>query len=366
MEAKECRAARSCPALAQGDTLNPDQYRFIRACRRQPVDATPVWFMRQAGRYMAEYRALRERYSLLDLCRTPDLATEVTMQPVRRIELDAAILFSDLLLPLEPMGIRFDFVRGEGPQIENPLSTEADIDRLRTFESREALAHVLQAIRQIQVELNGRMPLIGFAGAPFTLASYAIEGGHSNNFARTKALMYGHPEAGHRLCALFADTIGEYLVAQIEAGVDVVQVFDSWVGALNAADYREFILPHSRRIFEIVTSRSSVPTIHFGVGTWSILAEMRAAGGDVIGADWRTPLDEAWDRIGHDRAIQGNLDPTLLLGPIDRLFAGADDVLARAAGRPDYIFTLAHGILPPSPVDHVQALARYVHQQTRR
>ncbi len=322
--------------------------------------------MRQAGRYMSVYRELRQQYSLLDLCGIPDLATEVTMQPVRAIELDAAILFSDLLLPLAPMGIRFDFIKGEGPQIENPIDGDADIDRLRPFESRESLAHVLQAIRQIQVELNGKLPLIGFAGAPFTLASYAIEGGHSNNFAKTKAIMYGHPESWHKLCALFAEQIGLYLVAQIEAGVDAVQVFDSWVGALNAADYREFILPHTKRIFEIVGAASTVPTIHFGVGTWSILKEMREAGGDVIGADWRTPLDEAWDRIGHDRAIQGNLDPTLLLGPPDRLLAGVDDVLARAAGRPGHIFNLGHGILPPTPLENVQAVARYVHQRTAR
>ncbi|MFM2130164.1 MAG: uroporphyrinogen decarboxylase, partial [Pseudomonadota bacterium] len=266
--------------------------------------------MRQAGRYMAVYRKLRERYSLLDLCRIPDLATEVTMQPVNAIEVDAAILFSDLLLPLEPMGIAFDFVKGEGPQIERPLSSDEDIAQLRRFEPRESLAHVLQAIRQIQVELKGRIPLIGFAGAPFTLASYAIEGGHSNNFAKTKQVMYGQPESWHRLCALFAEIVGDYLVAQVEAGVDAVQVFDSWVGALNSRDYREFILPHTRRIFEIVTSRTSVPTIHFGVGSWAILADMREAGGDVIGADWRVPLDEAWTRIGHDRGIQGNLDPT--------------------------------------------------------
>jgi uroporphyrinogen decarboxylase len=315
---------------------------------------------------MAEYRALRQRYSLLDLCRTPDLATEVTMQPVRRIDLDAAILFSDLLLPLEPMGIRFDFIKGEGPQIENPIDGDDDIVKLRAFEPREALAHVLEAVRLIQAELGGRIPLIGFAGAPFTLASYAIEGGHSSNFAKTKSLMYGHPESWHRLCALFAEVVGDYLVAQIEAGVDVVQVFDSWVGALNAQDYREFILPHTRRIFEIVTAASSVPTIHFGVGTWSILAEMREAGGDVIGADWRTPIDEAWARIGIDRAIQGNLDPTLLLGPLPRLLRGTDDVLERAGGRPGHIFNLGHGILPPTPVEHVQALAQYVHQQTRR
>jgi uroporphyrinogen decarboxylase len=321
--------------------------------------------MRQAGRYMSEYRALRERYSLLDLCRTPDLATEVTLQPVRRIDVDAAILFSDLLLPLEPMGIRFDFVRGEGPQIENPLRSEDELARVRRFEPRDSLSHVLDAIRQVKRELAGRVPLIGFAGAPFTLASYAIEGGHSNTFAHTKALMYGAPAAWHRLCDLLAEVVGNYLVAQIEAGVDAVQVFDSWVGALNAHDYREFILPHTRRIFDAL-SKHDVPTIHFGVGTGAILGELREAGGDVIGADWRTPLDEAWERIGFNRGVQGNLDPTLLLGPLDRVLAGADDVLARAAGRPGHIFNLGHGILPSTPVEHVQALARYVHQQSRR
>jgi uroporphyrinogen decarboxylase len=320
--------------------------------------------MRQAGRYMAEYRKLRESYSLLEICRTPDLATEVTLQPVRRIEVDAAILFSDLLLPLEPMGIPFDFVKGEGPAIETPLRDEADLDRVRRFEPREALGHVLEAIRQIKRELGAAIPLIGFAGAPFTLASYAIEGGHSNAFAHTKALMYGSPAAWHRFCDLIADVISDYAVAQVEAGVDAFQIFDSWVGSLNAADYREFILPHTRRIFERVAS-TGVPTIHFGVGTGAILDQMRAAGGDVIGADWRTPLDEAWERIGTDRAIQGNLDPTLLLGPLDRIFAATDDVLARAAGRPGHIFNLGHGILPSTPLEHVQALARYVHQQTR-
>jgi len=320
--------------------------------------------MRQAGRYMQEYRALRERYSLLDLCRTPDLATEVTLQPVRRIEVDAAILFSDLLLPLEPMGIPFDFIHGEGPAIETPLRSEADLAGVRRFDPRESLAHVLDAIRQIQRELAGRVPLIGFAGAPFTLASYAIEGGHSNNFAHTKALMYGAPAAWHRFCELLADIVGDYLVAQIEAGVDAVQLFDSWVGALSARDYREFILPHTTRIFEAVAAYD-VPTIHFGVGTGAILGELREAGGDVIGADWRTPLDEAWQRIGFDRAIQGNLDPTVLLGPLDRVFAATDDVLARAGGRAGHIFNLGHGILPTTPLEHVQALARYVHQKTR-
>ncbi len=328
--------------------------------------------MRQAGRYMSEYRSLRERYSLLDLCRTPDLATEVTLQPVRKIEVDAAILFSDLLLPLEPLGIPFDFVHGEGPAIENPLRSEADLAAIRRFEPREELSYVLDAIRQIKRALGGRVPLIGFAGAPFTLASYAIEGGHSTSFAHTKALMYGHPAAWHRFCDTLADVIGDYLTAQVEAGVDVVQVFDSWVGALNSADYREFILPHTKKIFDRLecagteSGRERVPAIHFGVGTAAILGDLRDAGGDVIGADWRTPLDEAWERIGSDRGIQGNLDPTLLLGPLDRLFAATDDVLDRAAGRPGHIFNLGHGILPSTHVEHVQALARYVHQKTRQ
>ena len=313
---------------------------------------------------MAEYRALRQKYSLLDICRQPDLATEVTLQPIRRLEVDAAILFSDLLLPLEPMGLPFDFIKGEGPQIERPINDAADIDRLRVFDPRESLAHVLQAIRQIQQELAGRVPLIGFAGAPFTLASYAIEGGHSNNFAKTKALMYGHPDAWHRLCEKFSTIVADYLNAQIDAGVDVVQVFDSWVGTLNSADYREFALPHTQRIFAAVNGR--VPTIHFGTGTSTILPDLREAGGDVIGVDWRIPLDEGWDRIGADRAVQGNLDPTLLLGPVDRMLEQTDQVLARAAGRPGHIFNLGHGILPSTPVEHVQMLAQYVHSASRR
>ena len=320
--------------------------------------------MRQAGRYMAEYRALRARHSLLEICRHPDLATEVTLQPIRRIDVDAAILFSDLLLPLEPMGLPFDFIKGEGPQIERPINDAADIDRLKHFEPRDALGHVLEAIRQIQSELHGRVPLIGFAGAPFTLASYAIEGGHSNNFAKTKALMYGHPEAWHRLCERLATVVAEYLLAQIEAGVDAVQVFDSWVGTLNAADYLEFAAPHTRRIFDAIGTR--VPAIHFGTGTASILGDLANAGGDVIGADWRVPIDEAWAKIGPGRSVQGNLDPTLLLGPPARMFQHTDDILARVGGRPGHIFNLGHGILPSTPVEHVQMLAQYVHSASRR
>ena len=313
---------------------------------------------------MPEYRALREQYSLLDICRTPDLATEVTLQPIRRLEVDAAILFSDLLLPLEPMGLPFDFIKGEGPQIERPIESPADIDRLRAFEPRTALAHVLEAIGLIQQELAGRVPLIGFVGAPFTLASYAIEGGHSNNFARTKSLMYGHPEAWHRLCARLASMAADYLTAQIDAGVDAVQVFDSWAGALGAADYREFVMPHTQYIFHTIGDR--VPTLHFGTGTSAILGELREAGGDVIGVDWRVPLDVAWQRVGHDRAVQGNLDPTLLLGPPHRMFSRTDDILARVAGRAGHVFNLGHGILPSTPVEHVQMLAQYVHSASRQ
>ncbi len=312
---------------------------------------------------MANYRELRTRHSLLDICRSPDLATEVTLQPVEAIEVDAAILFSDLLLPLEPLGLPFDFVKGEGPQLECPIDSPADIDRLKMFEPREALGFVLEAIGQIQRALDGRIPLIGFVGAPFTLASYAIEGGHSNNFARTKALMYGHPEAWHRLCDRLSVVVTDYLIAQIEAGVNAVQVFDSWVGTLGPADYREFAMPHTARIFEAVAGR--VPSIHFGTGTATLLKDLRDAGGDVIGVDWRVPLDEAWARIRHDRAIQGNLDPTLLLGPTRRMLEAADDILARADRRPGHIFNLGHGILPSTPLEHVQMLAHYVHRVSR-
>ena len=334
--------------------------RFLRACRREPVDATPVWFMRQAGRYMPEYRAIREKHTLLEICREPELAVQVTLQPIDRIELDAAILFSDLLLPLEPMGIPFDFVKGEGPRIEKPIRTTEDVENLRQFEPRDALQHVLTTIRLLNNALEDRVPLIGFAGAPFTMASYAIEGGPSKNYSKTKALMYGAKDTWHKLCDTFAVIISDYLEAQVEAGVQAIQLFDSWVGALSPDDYREFAMPHTKRILDRAGS-TGVPVIHFGTGTATLLETMAEAGADVIGADWRIPLDLAWEKIGPDKAIQGNLDPTLLLGPTDRLFAGAEDVLRRAKGRPGHIFNLGHGILPETPVENVQALASFVH-----
>ena len=310
---------------------------------------------------MAEYRAIRAQHTLLDICGQPELAAEVTLQPVTRLDVDAAILFSDLLLPLVPMGLPLEFVKGEGPSIQNPVRSVDDVNRLRLFDPREALAHVLTTIGLVRHELDGRVPLIGFAGAPFTLASYAIEGGPSRNYAKTKALMYGEPAAWHRLCETFADVVSDYLQAQVEAGVQAVQLFDSWVGTLCSRDYREFVLPHTQKILNAVQA-TDVPVIHFGTGTATLLEVMTEAGGTVIGVDWRIPLDEAWGRIGHDRAVQGNLDPTLLLGPIDRMLDAADEVLLRAGGRNGHIFNLGHGILPETPVEHVQALTHFVHQ----
>ncbi len=341
----------------------PVNDRFLRACRRETVDRTPVWFMRQAGRYMAEYQALRGKHSLLHLCRTPELAVEVTLQPLRALGVDAAILFSDLLLPLEPLGVPFHFSAGEGPVIETPIRSGPDVDRLCRFEPREALSHVLEAIRLLRRELDGKTPLIGFAGAPFTLASYAIEGGHSSSFVHTKSLMYGDPHLWHRLAALLADLVLDYLTAQIEAGAEAVQLFDSWVGALSEADYREFVLPHVRRIFTGLATLGA-PTLHFGTGTGHLLGAQREAGGDVIGLDWRLTLDEGWRRVGLDGAVQGNLDPTLLFAPRERLLAAVDDVLARAAGRPGHVFNLGHGILPGTPVDNVKAVVDRVHERT--
>jgi len=335
--------------------------RFLRACRREPVDATPVWFMRQAGRYMADYRALRQRYSLLEICANPELAVAVTLQPVDVIEVDAAILFSDLLVPFTPMGLKFDFVKGEGPSVEHPIRHADDVERLRRFEPREALGHVLETIRLLRVELDGRVPLIGFGGAPFTMAAYAIEGGPSTTYAKTKTFMYAQPQAWHRLCGRFADLMADYLTAQVEAGVQALQIFDSWAGALGRSDYREFALPHTSRIFSALRA-TGVPLVHFGVGTAAILGDIAEIGADVIGVDWRQNIDESWAVVGHDRAIQGNLDPALLLGPRDRLFAAAAEILRRAGGRPGHIFNLGHGVLPNTSLEAVQALARHVHE----
>jgi uroporphyrinogen decarboxylase len=339
--------------------------RFLRACRREPVDATPVWFMRQAGRYMAEYRALRERNTLLELCKKPELACEVTLQPIRAHGMDAAILFADILLPLEPMGAPFEFAAGEGPVIHQPVRDAAAVERLRLFEPQEGLGYVLDAIRLIRRELDGKTPLIGFAGAPFTLASYLVEGGKSSNYLRTKRLMYGEPETWRALMTKLSEVVRRYLHAQIEAGAQAVQLFDSWVGALSPLDYAEFVQPHVRHILQSVMT-AGVPVIHFGTDTGSLLELQREAGGTVIGVDWRTPLDSAWQRLGSGVAVQGNLDPLLLMAPREVLARRVDDVLARAGGRNGHIFNLGHGILPETPPDAVKFVTDYVHEHTRR
>ncbi len=320
--------------------------------------------MRQAGRYMVEYRRLREKHSILELCKTPDLAAQVTLQPIDRFALDAAIIFADILLPLEPMGLSLEFAEGEGPIIHNPVRDRAAVDRLKVIDDTE-LQYVMDAISLTRKMLAGRVPLIGFAGAPFTLASYAIEGGSSRNYIHTKQMMYREPETWHRLMDKFARVITGYLRRQIRAGAQAVQLFDSWVGCLSAGDYAEYVVPHVQLIFEGL-KHEGVPLIHFGTGTTAILKAMRQAGGDVIGIDWRIPIDEAWAMVGYDRAVQGNLDPVTLFGPISEIERRVTDILQRAAGRPGHIFNLGHGILPNTPVENVAATIDLVHKLSTR
>ena len=335
--------------------------RFLRACRRERVDRTPVWFMRQAGRYLPEYRAIRAQHSLLEICAQPDLAAEVTLQPVRALGVDAAILFADILLPLVPMGIDLEFAAGEGPVIHNPVRTAADVEALRPVDPLGALGSVLEAVRLVRRELDGKTPLIGFAGAPFTLASYLIEGGGSRHYIKTKRLMYGHPSVWHGLMGKLARVVADYLLAQIAAGAQAVQLFDSWLGALGAEDYAEYVLPYSQVILREVRA-TGVPAIHFGTGTATLLPLMKTAGGDVIGLDWRAPLDWGWAQVGADTAVQGNLDPAALFAPRPVLERRVRAILEQAAGRPGHIFNLGHGILPETPVDNVKAVVHMVRE----
>ncbi|MFO0907635.1 MAG: uroporphyrinogen decarboxylase [Isosphaeraceae bacterium] len=327
---------------------------FLKACRREPTDVTPVWFMRQAGRYMPEYREVRARVGFLELCKNPDLATEVTVTAAERLGVDAAILFADILLILEPLGFDLEFSKGEGPQIHNPVRTAEDVDRVRPLESVEPLSYVIEAVRSIRRALRPTTPLIGFAGAPFTLACYAIEGGGSRHYEKAKTFMYGDPGAWNALMERLVDATARYLNAQAEAGAQVIQVFDSWVGNLGPDDYRRFVQPHMRRLFESLAP--GVPTIHFGTDTGSLLELQRDAGGDVIGLDWRVPLRSTWERLGHKVGVQGNLDPTVLFAPRAEVLSQTRRILDEAAGRPGHIFNLGHGILPHTPVDNVLAV----------
>ena len=337
---------------------------FMRACRREAVPYTPIWLMRQAGRYMREYREVRAKTTFLELCKTPSLAAEVTVTAVERLGVDAAIIFADILLILEPMGIELEFAEGEGPVIHNPVRTAADVDRLREVEDPQALHFVYEAITETRNALDPAIPLIGFSGAPFTLASYLSEGGGSKNYVRTKKLMYDDPGAWHAMMSLIARALAKYLNAQIEAGAQAVQLFDSWVGCLSPDDYREFVLPHTREVIRNV--KPGVPVLHFGTGTAALLELMREAGGDVIGLDWRVQLDDGWRRVGHDVAVMGNLDPVVLFAKQDVLRAHARRILDQANRRAGHIFNLGHGILPETPVENVIALVEMVHEMRAR
>jgi uroporphyrinogen decarboxylase len=332
---------------------------FLRACRREPVERTPVWFMRQAGRYQPEYRALRERYGILDICRTPELAVRVTALPVERLGVDAAILFSDIMVPVAGMGAGVEIVEGRGPVVDPPIRSAGDLDTLHALEPPADVPFVQEAVRELVKVLDH--PLIGFAGAPFTVASYLVEGGPSRDYARTKALMWSDHETWERLMSLLADSMLAHLRAQVDAGASAIQLFDSWVGALTEDDYREHVLPYSRRILE---GLSEVPRIHFGVGAAHLLEAMRDAGADVVGVDWRTPLDEAWKRLGEGVAAQGNLDPTAVLASPDTLRRKVLEVLDAAGGRPGHVFNLGHGELPATDPAALRSVVELVHERT--
>jgi len=337
---------------------------FLRAARREPTSFTPIWLMRQAGRYLADYRAVRERFSFLELCKNPAAAADVTLQPIDRLGVDAAILFADILLIIEPLGVGLEFSRGEGPVIHRPVRTGADVAKLELIDVEAAVPFVFETVRLARRGLGGRVPLIGFAGAPFTLASYVVEGGSSRDYLHTKRLMYDDPEAWHRLMEILATAVARYLNGQITAGVQAVQLFDSWVGTLSPDDYRAFVLPHTRAVIQALSP--GVPVIHFGTGTATLLPDMRRAGGDVIGLDWRVELDRAWASVGHDVAVQGNLDPAVLLASPAIIRQHVKTILQRAGGRPGHIFNLGHGVLPQTPVDHVRALVDAVHELSSR
>ncbi len=334
--------------------------RLLDACSRRPVDATPVWLMRQAGRYLPEYRAIREKMSFVEMCRRPDIAAEVTLQPLRRFELDAAIIFADILLPLEPMGIGFHFTAEDGPVIGKPVRSARDLAGVHGIDAAADLAYVMDAIRLVRHELDARTPLIGFSGAPFTLASYIVEGGHSRAYAYVKEFMYADPVGFGRLMSIISDVVVDYLLAQIDAGAQVVQLFDSWVGWLGPYDYELLVLPHVRYVIDKVKGHGA-PVIYFGNGASAMLHLVAKAGSEVTGVDWRIELDRAWDQLG-DVAVQGNLDPITLLGPPKAIEARVADIMARVAGRRGHIFNLGHGLVPQTPPDNVKYLVDAVHR----
>jgi uroporphyrinogen decarboxylase len=341
-----------------------EKYPFLAACRREQTPFTPVWLMRQAGRYMEDYRKLRAQYDFLELCKKPDLAAEIAVTPVERLGVDAAILFSDILLILEPMGVGLEYTKGDGPVIQNPVRSRTTVEQLAEFEPEQALPFVFEAVRKTCAALNGKVPLIGFAGAPFTLASYLIEGGSSRHYLETKKLIYSNPGAWRPLMERLSALIVKYLNAQIAAGAQAVQLFDSWAGCLTPGDYERFVLPYTRATIAGLTT--GIPVIHFSTGTGAYLKSLRAAGGDVIGVDWRVNLDAAWESLGSDVGIQGNLDPAALLASPREIRRRVAEILERAGGRPGHIFNLGHGVLPETPVENVVAMVEAVHELSAR
>jgi uroporphyrinogen decarboxylase len=337
---------------------------FIRACKALPVERTPVWFMRQAGRYMAEYRAVRKQYSLIEICKKPEVAADVTITAAEFLNVDAAVIFADLLLPLEVMGLPFRFESGEGPVIEKPLRTKEDVRQLRTDRAAE-LGYVSEAIRLVCKHFGDRLPMIGFCGAPFTLASYMIEGGGSRNYVHAKKMMYNSPAVWDELMCKLVAVTGSFAAEQVAAGADTIQIFDSWVGCLSVEDYRRYALPHVTELVKKL-QKTGVPVIYFGTDSATLLPSMKETGAEVIGIDWRIPLDEGWRSMGFHGAVQGNLDPVLLFANWKELKIRAEDILRRAKGRPGHIFNLGHGILPETPVDNVKALAQFVREHSQK
>jgi uroporphyrinogen decarboxylase len=333
---------------------------LVRAARQQHVERTPVWFMRQAGRTLPGYREIRQRFSLFEVCRQPELCARVTLEPVERHGVDAAVMFADIMLPVLGMGVNVELVEGVGPVIEHPVESLDDVRRLRVPEPEDAVPFVLEAVRLVREALPEEKAVIGFCGGPFTVAGYLVEGKPTRDFVKTKACMYSSPETWHELMERLSETFLRYVRAKVEAGADTIQLFDSWVGALSVDDYEEFVAPYSERILGGV----SAPTIHFGTGTAHLLESMAAAGGDVIGLDWRIPLDQGWERVGYDRGVQGNLDPAVLLGPWDRVEAATGTVLRAAGGRPGHIFNLGHGVLPDTDPAMLGRLSELVHERT--
>jgi uroporphyrinogen decarboxylase len=341
-------------------TLRPVDPLLVRACRREPVEHTPIWFMRQAGRSLPEYRELRKRYGLFDIVAQPELCAEVTLQPVLRHDVDAAVMFTDIMFPVLGMGVDVELVENVGPVIERPVRTSADVDRLVVPDPEESVPTILEAVRLVRKELRDDQAVIGFCGGPFTVAGYLIEGKPSREFATVKTLMYTEPDTWHALMEKLTETSARYVAAKVRAGADVIQLFDSWVGALSPSDYDEFVAPYSARILAAVDA----PTIHFGTGTATLLPDMAAAGGDVIGLDWRIPLDRGWAEVGDERGVQGNLDPAVLLGPWERIEAETRAILARAGGRPGHVFNLGHGVPPNADPAVLGRLTELVHEAT--